>query len=188
MARYMDRLYRTLKSRMDAPEWLEIKDWIEGRLEDIEKAKVEKSNASKGSDRRRELNRFISTMTKEIAQAQEMQANEEKTSRDMLERTAEQLRSALLLSNWLEPQTASKLAFRLVELWFNNCELLSGEVDKVPTKELIPLAYQIAARVGTFDGIDEVLMKMAREQPFDTVPHLFALANGGWVPVSYFRD
>jgi ataxia telangiectasia mutated family protein len=86
-------------------------------------------------------------------------------------------------------------------MWFNNSgdndlnEIMLGIIKIVPSHVFLPLIYQIASRLGSesssnvpsmanifSQALRNLLLKLAHEHPFHTLPPLFLLQNGAEVP------
>ncbi|GBG24907.1 Serine/threonine-protein kinase ATM [Hondaea fermentalgiana] len=177
LARYLDLLYRTLHARVESPEWAR-KAASQTKLEDQLKKAREELCASGKSDKT-DLKRLVAQLVKVVEPANERR-REEKLVLTYRQQLAEQLRQAIVLS----AETPLSFVFRLLGLWFDHLgdEAVAKEAMQVPTSCLLPLSYQIASRVGFDDSLNEFLVKLAREQPYDTYPHIFALAKGDYIP------
>lgn len=176
---YLDHLYRTLYGRMTSPEYKRTERSLKKLEERLWKAR-ENLNTTRKKSEQSDLKRVIRDLEKVVQPSRTERDQEMELLGHYLEQTAEQLGRAICAS----PETPLKFVFRLVGLWFNHLdnEIVATAATAIPTKKLLPLAYQIASRVGMNNGLDNFLASFACDELFDVYPHIHALANGDQIP------
>lgn len=85
------------------------------------------------------------------------------------------------------------VVFRLCELWFEHSkdaavnDSVADAFAAAPSHKFVPLVYQIASRASCEDGafqrtLTALLVRLAAEHPYHTLPQLLALRNGNLDP------
>ena len=89
----------------------------------------------------------------------------------------------------------SKHVFKLIGLWFKNCEraetqsvansLIQSSIDQIPSYHFVPLTYQIFSRIDKTsndnpfqDTLTKLVATICAEHPYHGLPQLIALSNG----------
>ncbi|KAH9255427.1 hypothetical protein BASA81_006546 [Batrachochytrium salamandrivorans] len=197
LATFVDRQFRALDSRMRSPEHIARQELQRLRNEELLGLKAELETARDKSVRN-ELRNIVSKREKECQ-------NDEKESQGLVQSHESMLLLAVrhLMMSLVKSKAAKSLQtsvmFRVVHLWFHHRRQVNNLMQEwlvdekvLPSKHLIPLVYQIVSRVDLPHGggggdddeeaaflqtINGLVERLALDHPFETLPHLFALAN-----------
>jgi len=188
LAAYLDGQLRSIDARLQSQEY---KDFL--ALQRDRKAEVERLGAS--TDRERKAQ--VSKINKELDIDAAEDARVQKLKRALLEQCVD---NYLHCMRHGAGDVDPRVTYRVVGLWFDNdTEARVGELivagfapggargsgdggDGVPTAHLVPLIYQLVARLAEGGSqfslaLRAVLVRLSVDHPHHSLPHLFALVN-----------
>ncbi|CAM8916047.1 unnamed protein product [Rhodiola kirilowii] len=188
LAHYADALFRSYEERLSSNEWQAAMRLRKHKTVELEALVRRLKSSSKGD--KTDLSIKIQELQKQLAmdreEAQRLQDDWDK----FLNLALEGYGRCLVIGDKYDVRGV----FRLVSLWFslssrqNVVDSMLGTINEVQSYKFIPLAYQIASRIGSpkdsagphsFQfAVFSLVKKMAIDHPYHTIFQLLALANG----------
>lgn len=194
LALFSDHLFRRIEEQQRSPEHQTQQLVLQQKQRDLDKLKAmlrTRSSSDESTDTRW-LKYYINQIQKSLNLDREglLRANEARAK--YLAIALETYGQCLRLGSPYDLE----VVFRMCQLWFSLTE--TAEVndlvytyfateDACPSHKLLPLVYQMGSRIsGLREGqdspfqrtLEQVLLRLGRDHPFHTLPHLFALAHG----------
>ncbi|KAK9278063.1 hypothetical protein L1049_027621 [Liquidambar formosana] len=188
LAHYADALFRSYEERLSSNEWQAAMRLRKHKTLELEALIRRLKSSTKGE--KTDYTVKIQELQKQLAMDRE-EAEKLQDDRDnFLSLALEGYKCCLVIGDKYDV----RVVFRLVSLWFslsprqNVINSMLRTIDEVQSYKFIPLAYQIASRMGSSkDGqgphsfqfaLVSLVKKMAIDHPYHTIFQLLALANG----------
>ncbi|KAM4115238.1 hypothetical protein ACJW30_04G133500 [Castanea mollissima] len=188
LAHYADALFRSYEERLASNEWQAAMRLRKHKNIELEALKRRFRSSSKGE--KTDYSAKIQELQKQLAmdgeEAQKLQDDRD----NFLGLALEGYQRCLVIGDKYDV----RVVFRLVSLWFtlfsrqNVVNSMLSTINEVQSYKFIPLAYQIASRMGSSKdtsgphnfqfALVSLVKKMAIDHPYHTIFQLLALANG----------
>ncbi|KAM3751704.1 hypothetical protein ACB098_04G130100 [Castanea mollissima] len=188
LAHYADALFRSYEERLTSNEWQAAMRLRKHKNIELEALKRRFRSSSKGE--KTDYSAKIQELQKQLAmdgeEAQKLQDDRD----NFLGLALEGYQRCLVIGDKYDV----RVVFRLVSLWFtlfsrqNVVNSMLSTINEVQSYKFIPLAYQIASRMGSSKdtsgphnfqfALVSLVKKMAIDHPYHTIFQLLALANG----------
>jgi len=203
LGEFAANLYSSLDARTTSDTWKRRNIAVAERRRELEVCsgevkKLEKKarRSSDNMDAFNELWIHRETLKREVTMDERETRSVETSIKSYLFMAMKSYCSALKLST---PTTTdvSKHVFRLVSLWFKNCDkqetkaIVNEEIDlnssTIPSYRFVPLIYQLFSRIDSPVDDDEnsfqrilrrLVLKICAEHPYHGIVQLIALSNG----------
>ncbi|KAM3703878.1 hypothetical protein ACJW31_04G131600 [Castanea mollissima] len=188
LAHYADALFRSYEERLTSNEWQAAMRLRKHKKKELEALIRQLRSSSKGE--KTDCSVKIQELQKQLAMDGE-EAEKLQDDRDnFLSLALEGYQRCLVIGDKYDV----RVVFRLVSLWFtlfsrqNVVNSMLSTINEVQSYKFIPLAYQIASRMGSSKdtsgphnfqfALVSLVKKMAIDHPYHTIFQLLALANG----------
>nr|XP_023907629.1 serine/threonine-protein kinase ATM-like [Quercus suber] len=188
LAHYADALFRSYEERLTSNEWQAAMRLRKHKKKELEALIRRLRSSSKGE--KIDYSGKIQELQKQVAMDGE-EAEKLQDDRDnFLSLALEGYQRCLVIGDKYDV----RVVFRLVSLWFtlfsrqNVVNSMLSTINEVQSYKFIPLAYQIASRMGSSKdtsgphnfqfALVSLVKKMAIDHPYHTIFQLLALANG----------
>ncbi|GMY24943.1 serine/threonine-protein kinase ATM isoform X1 [Fagus crenata] len=188
LAHYADALFRSYEERLTSTEWQAAMRLRKHKKIELEALMKRFKCSSKGE--KTDYTAKILELQKQLAMDKE-EAEKLQDDRDnFLSLALEGYQRCLVIGDKYDV----RVVFRLVSLWFtlfsrpNVVNSMLSTINEVQSFKFIPLAYQIASRMGSSKdssgprnfqfALVSLVKKMAIDHPYHTIFQLLALANG----------
>jgi ataxia telangiectasia mutated family protein len=198
-------MYDNARQRVESPEWEKAGNIVEAKKTELENCKVLKGAAEKALKNKRkrqpsdekkyhDLCASMIPLEKELIMMQEERKKTESSVQVWLQQGLQAYGNALACASTGESSDITRHIYRVVSLWFANCdratvnEAMKVVVQQIPSFRFVPLVYQIFSRIGgqpgdgERDNFQDILKKqvfrMSIEHPYHCIVQLLALSNG----------
>ena len=211
------KLYQEAVQRVQSPEWIESGEVNNKRQLEIQECDALYRNLTKEStdakkqnaDKIRVIARYKTTLSRELESDKKERKSVENSVSVYLLNAVTKFSAVLQASPLPEIETV----FKIVNLWFTNSHVddVNNIMTKLVTKSVsykfIPLIYQIFSRIGMSasrtpnkgkgkhdfqTNLIDLVIRMASDHPYHTLPQLFALANednlGNYTGAAQYRS
>nr|XP_027123123.1 serine/threonine-protein kinase ATM isoform X2 [Coffea arabica] len=187
LSHYADALYRTNEERLNSNEWQAAMRLRKFKAKELKALIKRLKSSSKGEQTEYSLK--IQELQKQLAMDGEEEEKLQEDRDNFLTTALEGYKRCLVIGDEYDV----RVVFRLVSLWFGLSPrpiVINGMIStikEVQSHKFIPLAYQIASRMGSTKdqgphsfqfALVSLVKKMAIEHPYHTIFQLLALANG----------
>uniref|UniRef100_A0A7S2RB93 non-specific serine/threonine protein kinase n=1 Tax=Mucochytrium quahogii TaxID=96639 RepID=A0A7S2RB93_9STRA len=176
LATYADKLFRAIQTRMNSPEWKKVRLFQEKRAE---KYRVWSARTKQNKDR--QLRHALKSLMRMVDRDNAQYELEMNTRETLLKNSVNHYGKALALNS----HTDLASLFRLISLWFENCDVVRPEdmfLDEIPTFKFIELKYQLVSRLGSKEGssqfcedLERFIRTLTKDHPFHMLPIIFPL-------------
>ena len=205
LGEFASNIYSSADARVSSETWRQRKATLVEREKEEDEMKNELAQLEQKYKKTKKQNDYIafealkrqrSSFFKEVELERREITNNQDSLHKYLGLALESYCNALKLC----PTTAtsidySKHVFKLVGLWFKNCErsetqsiansLIQSNIDQIPSYHFVPLTYQIFSRIDVSSPDDsfqttltKLVTKICSEHPYHGLPQLIALSNG----------
>ncbi len=205
LAKLTSGLFESICRLFESPEWSKAGDNIAMKRAEIEtcqemrreaeaKHKSAKGKAKKVEEQKlHDLRAVLTRQERVLENMLKERTITEAFVPDVLGLALESYCKALCLASNAESSDVSTHVYRLVSLWFGNCdhrgrssavnEKIATMIVDIPSFHFVPLAYQIFARLASgpeeFQNIlNDLIYTMCLEHPYHCLVQLLALSNG----------
>jgi len=189
MGEFAGRVYHRMSTRMESREYTLALLVIEQQMGELEKCRAALQRGTSTAAEKDALKRHISQLTKRVS-----------VEKQSVERMADDRLRWLELAMEFYGKTLYattlfdlRAAFELVSLWVSNSEenianqRMAENSNQSVVRKLIPLAYQLASRLGTGgsmfqETLEMIILEMGTHFPHSCLWQLLALSRGDMVP------
>ncbi|XP_019856363.1 PREDICTED: serine-protein kinase ATM [Amphimedon queenslandica] len=181
LARYSDNQFRRISDHMNSPLYQ-----AKQKLLDRAKTDLQSMSKAKPDGRSTEFPKHYRQLSKLSEEDELIIRQHEQDQRQFLNKSI--INYSLCLSTG---EQYNLRIFRLMSLWFTSStdplinELIKDYVSSLPSYKLLPVIYQLAARMSSLNSdpfqhiLQEMLYRLGKDHPYHSLYVILALSNAG---------